>query len=51
MSINSLVCPIRGNTDIHSIGYLNGTYAVLKDMKSITERRWIKWAKRKEDTK
>ena len=24
MSINSFVCPICGNTDIHSIGYLNG---------------------------
>lgn len=24
MSINSFVCPICGNNDIHSIGYLNG---------------------------
>ncbi len=24
MSINSFICPICGNTDIHSIGYLNG---------------------------
>ena len=24
MSINSFVCPICGNTNIHSIGYLNG---------------------------
>ena len=26
MSINSFVCPICGNNDIHSIGYLNGKY-------------------------
>ena len=24
MSTNNFVCPICGNTDIHSIGYLNG---------------------------
>ena len=28
MSTNNFVCPICGNNDIHSIGYLNGKYVV-----------------------